>query len=85
MKLTHEQIDFVLVEELQTAHDRFLEIDKDEGGFPIPPDWEFLEAIETVLKYYMGDREYQQWYTEAALKKMTLNTELNGEYDEPQA
>lgn len=84
MLLVPDQIDAIVVKELQSAHDLNLDFNNDEGGYPIPPDWELLEAIETVLKYYMVDTEYQQWYTEVGLRKMTTIAEMNGEYGEPQ-
>jgi len=30
----------------------------------IDPDWDFLAAVETVLKYYMTDNEYNEWIKE---------------------
>lgn len=69
-----------VVEELQSAHASILDYDIWPDHVPISPDWELLEAIETVLKYYMVDKEYQQWYAEAGLRKMTVNAEINGEY-----
>ena len=80
LKFIHDQIDNIIVQELQSAYDLNLDFNNDEEGYPIPPDWKLLEAIETVLKYYMVDKEYRQWYTEACLKKMTLNAEFCGEY-----
>ena len=38
----------------------------------IDPDWDFLASVETVLKYYMTDNEYNEWIKEHESKNWSL-------------
>ena len=44
----------------------------DNSNDYIDPDWDLLAAIETVLKYYMTDKEYNDWIKENESKNWTL-------------
>lgn len=79
--LTYEQVDRIIIEELQDTYDRWLNLEKDGEGILMEPEWETLEAIDTVLSLFMPIAEYQRWSREAALKKLTLTSELLGGYD----
>lgn len=80
--MTDDQIDNLIIEELRDAHERNLTLDKDEGGSYMDPDWELLKALETVLEYYTPRVDHEVWARNAALKKLTLTSELMGGYDE---
>lgn len=79
-EMTWEQVDALIVEELQDAYETCLNVDKDEGGFYLDPDWKLLEAIERVLEYYLSKTEFDKWMQKAALRKLTLISELMGGY-----
>lgn len=57
IELTDEFIEHIVIEELKWAYETNLVPDSDEGGDPIDSDGDLLEAIETLLKYFMPYRE----------------------------
>ena len=77
-------IDDMVVVELMSFHQRNMTLDKNSKGEYIDPDWKLLEAIETVLNYYMITSKYERWIQKVALDKLSLIGQLNGEYGEPQ-
>lgn len=79
--LTYEQVDRIIIEELQDTYNRWLKLDRDENYVLMEPEWETLEAIDTVLGLFMPINEYEQWKRETALKKLTVTSELMGGYD----
>lgn len=79
--LTYEQVDRIIIEELKDTYDRWLKLDRDEHYVLMEPEWETLEAIDTVLGLFMPINEYERWKREAALKKLTVTSELMGGYD----
>lgn len=81
-EMTWEQVDAIVVAELKDAHARNLELDRDEGGQLLDPDWELLDALETVLAYFMPTSEYDVWKRNAAMQKLTVTSELMGGYDD---
>lgn len=44
----------------------------DNSNDYIDPDWDFLASVETVLKYYMTDDEYNNWIKENESKYWSL-------------
>ena len=44
----------------------------DNSNDYIDPDWDFLASVETVLKYYMTDDEYNEWVKENESKHWSL-------------
>lgn len=89
IRMTWDQVDNIVVEELQSAYNNNLRLDTDEGGTYRGPDWQLLSALETVLAYFMPKSEYDVWARNAAMQKLTVMTELMGGYDvdksEPQS
>ena len=59
--LTDEQVDKIIVEELwETIQLLLTDLDRDEGGFYMDPDYELIRACRCVLKYYTPPDEYQR-------------------------
>jgi hypothetical protein len=81
IEMTFDQIDAIVIDELKEAYELNLQIDRDEGGQALEPDWELLASIEKVLSYFMPVAEYERWHREAALKKLTTTSELMGGYE----
>lgn len=44
----------------------------DNSNDYIDPDWDLLASVETVLKYYMTDDEYNNWVKEYESKNWSL-------------
>lgn len=44
----------------------------DHSNDYIDPNWDFLASVETVLKYYMTDDEYNDWIKENESKHWSL-------------
>jgi len=59
LALTNDQIDSIVVDELKAAYDRERGPSRDGGG--VGPDWDVLDAIEAVLRYYMSPSEFNVW------------------------
>ena len=71
--MASDWIDTVVISELRYVYEsnrRPIKIDNSDDY--IDPDWDFLAAVETVLKYYMTDREYNEWIKEHASKNWSL-------------
>lgn len=82
IKLTWDQIDAIVIEELKLAIDLNLILDKDEGGAYIDPDWTLIEALEKALEYYMPHSEFDVYKRNLALQKVAVITELFGGYND---
>ncbi len=58
-------IDTIVISDLKRVFaDNKLPNKSDNSNDYIDPDWDFLAAVETVLKYYMTEEEYLQWTEE---------------------
>ncbi len=58
-------IDTIVISDLKRVFaDNKLPNKIDNSNDYIDPDWDFLAAVETVLKYYMTEEEYLQWTEE---------------------
>lgn len=80
-QMTDDQVDQLIVDELKDAWERNLELNRDEGGCYMDPDWNLIEALETVIGYFMPLSEFDRWQQTAALRKLTVTSELMGGYD----
>jgi len=58
IELTDEFIEHIVITELKSTYEMNLNMYDDEGGTPMDPDDNILDAVETLLKYFMP-------YTEA--------------------
>ena len=57
-----EDRDQIVIDELKDAYNRENKFDKvDCSDDILEPDYELLNAIKTVLGYYMSQSDYQQW------------------------
>ena len=57
-----EYCDQVIVDELKDTYNIHNKLDKvDCSDDVLEPDYELLKAIQTVLAYYMGPIEYDNW------------------------
>ena len=71
--MASDWIDTVVISELKHVYEsnrRPIKIDNSDDY--IDPDWDFLTAVETVLKYYMTDSKYYEWVKEHASKNWSL-------------
>lgn len=57
IELTDEFIEHIVISELKLTYEMNLIPDTDEGGNSIDPDGDLLDAVETLLKYFMPYRE----------------------------
>lgn len=57
IELTDEFIDHIVINELKLTYEMNLIPDRDESGDTIDPDGDLLDAVETLLKYFMPYRE----------------------------
>ncbi len=58
-------IDTIVISDLKRVFaDNKLPNKIDNSNDYIDPDWYFLAAVETVLKYYMTEDEYLRWTEE---------------------
>jgi hypothetical protein len=58
-------IDTIVISDLKRVFaDNKLPNKIDNSNDYIDPDWDFLAAVETVLKYYMTEEEYLRWTEE---------------------
>ena len=48
-----ERVDQLIVTELYSYLELMLEIGRDEGGYPMEPDWDTVEALRIVLCHYL--------------------------------
>jgi hypothetical protein len=71
--MASDWIDTVVIIELKQVYaDHCLPNNIDNSNDEIDPDWDFLASVETVLKYYMTDSEYNEWIKEHASKNWSL-------------
>lgn len=62
IQLRVEDCDNIVIDELKDAYNRVNRFDKvDCSDDILEPDYELLNAIKTVLGYYMPQSDYQQW------------------------
>lgn len=66
-----ENTDDIVINDLKRSHKRSSKFDKvDCSDTVLEPDYELLQAIETVLRYYMTDDEWVEW--KLAIKEAQL-------------
>ena len=66
-------IDTVVISELKHVYEtNRLPTKIDNSNDYIDPNWDFLASVETVLKYYMTDDEYNEWIKEYESKNWSL-------------
>lgn len=71
--MASDWIDTVVISELTHVYETHRMPDKiDNSNDYLDPDWDFLAAVETVLKYYMTDNEYKEWIKENESKNWSL-------------
>ena len=57
-----EDCDQIVIDELKDSYHMCNQFDKvDCSDDVLEPDYELLKAIQTVLAYYMGPIEYDNW------------------------
>lgn len=77
----HEtQIDDIVVNELKDSINLQFDLDKDEGGEYLEPDYQLIDAIKTVLAYYMPQSEYEKYMREVAFQELTVQAQLDNQY-----
>ncbi len=65
--------DTIVISELKHVYETNRMPNKiDNSNDYIDPDWDFLACVETVLKYYMTDSEYNDWIKENESKNWSL-------------
>ncbi len=63
--MASDWFDTIVISELKHVYETNRMPNKiDNSDDYIDPDWDFLAAVETVLKYYMTEEEYLQWTEE---------------------
>ena len=66
-------IDTIVINELKYVYEtNRLPTKIDNSNDYIDPNWDFLASVETVLKYYMTDDEYNEWVKEYESKHWSL-------------
>jgi hypothetical protein len=78
--LTEDQVDNIVINELKDALDMQLNLDTDEGGEYLEPDYQLIDAIKTVLSYYMFPSEAEKFMKEFALRELATQAQLDGQY-----
>jgi hypothetical protein len=61
VELSNQQIHDIVVKELQYYYGVEKETGLDGRGMNVEPDQKLLDAIETVLDYYMSASEFERW------------------------
>lgn len=66
IQLTCEQVEIVMVNSLKDAYDLHHPNSKQKAknNFYIDEDLELCKSIESVLRYYMVHREFEEWLKE---------------------
>ena len=59
-QIDHAQSEHIVIEELKLAVYLNLEPNIDEGGYMVPLDWELINSLLHVLKYFMTVPEYEE-------------------------
>lgn len=77
-----EQVDAIVIDELQDAIRMQLNLDKDEGGEYLEPDYRLIDAAKVLLEYYMLRWEYEEFIQELALQELAVQAQLDGQYDD---
>lgn len=76
--LTWEQIDSIVIEEMKDSLDTQFHLSYNDMD---KVDWKLIEALETVLGYYMDPSEFDLYKRELALQKLSLTSQLLGGYE----
>jgi len=66
--LTEQQIDTTVVDDLKQSLDMQFNLDTDEGGEYLEPDYELIDALKKVLQYYIPHHEIQKFIHEVEKK-----------------
>lgn len=74
INVDYEEIDRIVSLELRNAYELNVKVDKDEGGFAIQEDRDFLYCLERVIEYFTSPNEYEEWLHEI-YKSRTNNEE----------
>jgi len=75
--LTESQIDTIVVDDLKQSLEMQFDLDTDEGGEYLEPDYELINALKTVLKYYMPCNEVKVFLEKMSRKESAVQTMLS--------
>jgi len=71
--MASDWFDTIVISELKHVYETNRMPNKiDNSDDYIDPDWDFLASVETVLKYYRADSEYNEWIIEHESKNWSL-------------
>lgn len=70
-EMTWEQIDKIVVDDLKLAINLNLAPRRDEGGEFLDIDEDLVDAIMTVLSYYMTASEFTEYEKEVSLRRQS--------------
>jgi hypothetical protein len=69
----NDWVDAIVISDLKHVYRENSKLNKiDNSNDYIDPDWDFLAAVEKVLRYYMTDIEYNDWIKENESKHWSL-------------
>ena len=61
IELTSEQVSEIVRQDLMQAYHLNQIVDKDESGFSIDNDTDFLYCLQRVIEYYSSPNQYETW------------------------
>lgn len=78
MKNDYSDIDSILIRELKQVILLNLQLNKNEDGQYLDPDWKLIDAIEKVLEYYMNRDDFLYFKKKFHYEKMITKDRLLG-------
>ena len=77
INVTDDQIEQIIVDDLKQSLEMNIgSLEKDEDGSYLEPDYELVEAIKTVLKYYMPLRDVSEYLDAIEVKEKLIKLQL---------
>jgi len=77
--LSEPQLDKIVVYDLKKSLEQQYELDTDESGEYIEPDYDLIEALKTVLQYYMPYNEVTEFMEEIHQKVVDMYSTIKQE------
>ena len=59
--LSDEECDRIIIDSLRDSYDRTNKLGYNESSKVFNPDYKLLDAIETLMRYYMCPTEFKAW------------------------
>ena len=79
--INEDQVDRIVIDDLKDAINSQLDLDKDEGGEYLDPDYKLINAIKVVLDYYMSYVERKEFFQELEQRTAEIKKQIKEQYN----